>query len=245
MNFFHAVTAAGQTLQATPGIITDGLIFNMDPTNPASYPGSGSIVYDTAGTNNGTLTNGASWSNSGGRHFEFDGLDDYIDLGSITAANPISLAGSNSHTIEVWFRGDATGDLYQRIIDKSSGGNGANGWCVIANTSPSSRTGWHYAIDGTATFSSPNIWSASTWYQMILTHSGTSVKVYRNTTNVSNYFISKTPPSVTTNMRISTWNHSTGREYNGQIGAIRIYNRVLSSAEIAQNFNAKRSEYGI
>jgi hypothetical protein len=243
MNFFYAVNAG--TYTPVSGIVTAGLIFNVDASETASYPGSGSIVYDTAGTNNGTLTNGASWSTSGGRHFEFDGLDDYIELGSITAANPISLAGSNSHTIEVWFRGDASGDLYQRIIDKSSGGNAANGWCIIANDSPASKTTWSYAINGTAAFSSPNIWSAGTWYQMILTHSGTSVKVYRNTTNVSNYSISKTPPSVTTNMRIATWNHSTGREYNGQIGAIRIYNRVLTTAEISQNFDAKRGEYGI
>jgi hypothetical protein len=46
-------------------------------------------------------------------------------------------------------------------------------------------------------------------------------------------------------MRIGTWNHSTGREFNGKIGAVRIYNRVLSAAEIEQNFNARKNEYGI
>lgn len=245
MNFFHAVTAGGSTAAPAPAIITDGLIFNIDAANPASYPGSGSTVYDTAGTNHGTLTNGCAWSVSGGRHFEFDGLDDYIELGTITDSNPISLSGSNTHSVEVWFRGEASGDLYQRIIDKSTAGNAAGGWAIIANDTPANDTRWSYAVNGTSAFSSEGIWNPSVWYQMLLVHNGSNISIYRNTVNVSTYSMTQRPPSTTANMRIGTWNHSTGREYSGQIGAVRIYDRVLTTAEIAQNFNAKRNEYSI
>jgi hypothetical protein len=32
---------------------------------------------------------------------------------------------------------------------------------------------------------------------------------------------------------------------NGRIGAVKIYNRALSAAEISQNFNALRNRFGI
>ena len=41
----------------TTPIITDGLVFNMDAANRASYPRIGTTWFDTIGTNNGTLTN--------------------------------------------------------------------------------------------------------------------------------------------------------------------------------------------
>lgn len=243
MNFFHAVTAAGYAPAPAPGIVTDGLVFNIDPTNAASYPGSGSIVYDTAGTNSGTLTNGASFSTSGGRHFEFDGLDDYIELGSITSSNPLSLFGLNQVSVEFWIRPDGSGDAFQRVIDKSNSGSGSNGWSIY-------YTNFEYVqfqVNAANPAGQIDV-TANVWQQVLVTINFTTNQkyYYRNGGDTSAFWTELgTIPATTTNARIGTWNHATGREFNGGIGAIRIYNRILSAAEIAQNFNAKRSEYGI
>ena len=61
-----------------PDIITDGLVNALDAGSTRSYPGSGTLGYDLAGTNNGTLTNGVGFSSADGGILTFDGVDDYI-----------------------------------------------------------------------------------------------------------------------------------------------------------------------
>ena len=38
---------------------------------------------------------------------------------------------------------------------------------------------------------------------------------------------------------------SFGRRYNGQVAAVKVYNRALTASEIKQNFNALRGRFGI
>ena len=45
----------------TTGIIADGLVFNVDAANRASYSRSGTSVKDTLNNSTGTLTNGTSF----------------------------------------------------------------------------------------------------------------------------------------------------------------------------------------
>ena len=81
------------TLQHSPRIITDGLVLCLDAANKLSYPGSGDVWTDLAGSNNGALTNGPTFSSANGGNINFDGTNDYCsflkssgitrDLGSI------------------------------------------------------------------------------------------------------------------------------------------------------------------
>lgn len=245
MNFIQAVAAARRVPVAPVGIVTSGLIFNLDATDSASYPGSGLTWYDTAGSNNGTLANGAAYSTTGGKHIEFDGLDDLVNLGSINSSNPLSLSSINGMTLEVWVRPDGSGDSFQRVIDKSNGGSAANGWSLY-------YTNFQYlqfSIGGGSTPGQLNI-TANVWQQFIVTvdftTSTNNKKYYRNNgATSSTYSEAGTPATTTTNARIGSWNHSTGREWNGGIGIVRIYDRILSAAEIDQNWNARRNEYGL
>ena len=45
-----------------PNVVEDGLVLALDAGNTKSYPGSGSTWTDTVGSNNGTLTNGPTFS---------------------------------------------------------------------------------------------------------------------------------------------------------------------------------------
>ena len=71
--------------EITTKIVSDGLVFNMDPANRASYPRTGATVTDTIGDITGTLTgangdnNTPQWENTNGGIFDFDGTDDAID----------------------------------------------------------------------------------------------------------------------------------------------------------------------
>jgi len=69
-------------------IITNGLTLNIDAGFTPSYPTSGTTWYDlTSGVNNGTLTNGPTFSSTNGGSIVFDGIDDYTSSGIIVPDN--------------------------------------------------------------------------------------------------------------------------------------------------------------
>ena len=91
----------------TTGIIADGLVFNMDPANRASYPKTGIKTFNTIDTaDSGSLINDVAF-NTNPSTFEFglDGVDDYIDFGSNICT---SLGSSVTQlTTSIWFKADA------------------------------------------------------------------------------------------------------------------------------------------
>ena len=225
-----------------PKIVTDGLVFNLDAANPNSYPGSGTAWNDlTPNKNNGTLVNGPTFDSGNGGSIVFDGVDNYIELGSVDSNNPLSLYGQTEFSIDLWLKPDYTGDTFQRVIDKSSGGSGANGWCVIYPHSTSNT--FYLFIDGSGILTYNDSSADGNWRNFILTRNGNTTKLYINSTLVSTNTFTKTIPIDTTNMRIGTWNHSTAREYNGKISNIKIYTRTLLDNEILQNYNALKDRF--
>ena len=70
---------SGRVGSITTGIITDGLVFNMDAANRASYPRTGTIVTDTVSNKVGTLLNGVDF-NTTLLQFELDGINDNISI---------------------------------------------------------------------------------------------------------------------------------------------------------------------
>lgn len=94
--------------QYGPRIVTDGLVLCLDAGNNKSYPGSGTAWTDLSGnSNNGTLTNGPTYSSNNKGVIVLDGSNDYIsiqknnvfnfgtaDFAICTWIYPTSLAGS-------------------------------------------------------------------------------------------------------------------------------------------------------
>jgi hypothetical protein len=54
------------TVTPTPNIVISGLVMQLDANNTASYPGSGTTVFDLTGSYNNTLSGGASFTNLNG-----------------------------------------------------------------------------------------------------------------------------------------------------------------------------------
>ena len=225
-------------------IVTENLIYAIDAANPDSYiSGSTSLNNQIANQNNGVITNGVGFDDANGGSLNFDGADDYIELGSIDSTNPLSLYGQTDFSIEVWINSNLTGDDYQRILDKSDAGSGTNGWSIFQR--PASKYTYLY-IDatGVSTYVDSSL-TSGIWRNYLWTRKGTTTKLYVNGSLVDTEFVTKSVPSDTTGMRIGSWNHTTGREYNGKISNIKIYNKELSAAEVLQNHNALKSRFGL
>ena len=243
----------GRVGSITTEIIADGLVFNMDAANRASYVPNATTTFNTIDlSSSGSLTNGVNFLQPpiSSSCWDFDGSDDYIELGQIDSSNPISFAGTTENTWEAWINSKGTGDGYQRIIDKSSAGGGIDGYFLSLGTTAGDGRIWckienQTGIDNVAISG----YTDNVWQHLVVTR-------VNNTTNGWKIYLNgvlkderdsgnDTIPTDTTGCRIGSWNHSTAREFNGQIAAVRLYNRALSSTEVLHNYNALKGRFGL
>lgn len=203
-----------------------GLILHLDAANSQSYPGSGSTWYDLSGQ---------------GNHF--------------------TLAGTLSHSTVSGFTGFTQANYWYRagFPQNLKSGQGGNGLTTIVYARCTTVTGWQkligngdeqnyidlYAASGSANYASE---CSSTLY-------------YNNGINVANsafymadsvwraYIATNLNTGLTTN---PTDQFGIGGEgqgdrnypWQGNILAVLIYNRVLTTAEMTTVYNALYSKYG-
>jgi hypothetical protein len=206
-----------------PTMVTDGLVLCLDAANGRSYPGSGTAWDDLSGNgNNGTLVNGVGYSGDNLGSLVFDGVNDYVNNGTITTGGKI--------TVNAWIKIN-TGGIVQHIVDSSS-----NSWhlAILGNNRP-------YFWNGSTYHQSAQILSTSTWYMITGVQSST-LDIYVN--GVLSQSLSINANITTNNVNIGRYQSGT-RPYNGNIAQVSIYNRALTAQEIQQNFNATRGRFGI
>lgn len=213
----------------TPPVITTGLVFYVDAGNSASYPGTGTTWTDLSGNgNNFTLTNGPIYNTGNGGYFSFDGTNDF-------AQGPTLNVGT-SWTVEAWVNTTTTatdafiGQPTTRGLffgTRPSAGN------VKLGVSGQVNLPWGFRLSTT------NI-NDGTWRYCTATYDASNVRVYvnaslENTTASTGTF---------TSQAIRIGDSGGGEFLIGDIAIGRLYNTVLTGAQITQNFNAQKSRYG-
>ena len=117
------------------GIVTSGLVLNVDAGFTPSYPKNGTSSYDLSGyENNGLLINGTNYLTTNGGIFEFDGTNDYVN------GPAISSQFTGDMTAEGWFKVTAGSSDWVRVI--GTGGNGGNRTFGLWYNSPGSYILW-------------------------------------------------------------------------------------------------------
>ena len=210
-------------------IVTNGLIFNLDPGNPNSYSGAGNTIYDLAGFGNtGTLTNGPIFSGLNGGSYSFDGTNDTI----VFTKNDI-ISGTQNFTIDAYINPVIT--TAEHIFGNYNGGN-TNGLELYLYQG---KVTLYYG--GTFTFSNPVIY-ANNWYHVCVVRN-------INTTNIYiNGILDTTGTNSTSVTTTRVYTIGNGFDYNteafyGNISQVKIYNRALSATEIQQNYNATKGRF--
>jgi len=225
-------------LAHSPRIVTDGLVLLLDAGNTKSYPGSGTTWSDLSGNgNNGTLTNGPTYSNGS---IAFDGTD---DRGTFTT--PIT--STSNQTYEIWTNAIASAnaaDGYAYILHNNSVNSSTGNSYLTIGIKPTQQyyaafNGRYTVIDSGVTASNSNI------VQIVLTWDGTTQKMYVNGVLKDSEALSTTPQNFSTTTSFGDWRNTTYRMIQGNIYAIKIYNKALTASEIQQNFNALRGRFGI
>ena len=93
---------SGRVGSITTGIIADGLVFNMDAANRASYSRRGNIVNNTIGSQTGSFSgtgggnNLPQWRNNQRGAFNSDGTDDVIKF------EDVSFLNTDTGTVSIW-----------------------------------------------------------------------------------------------------------------------------------------------
>ena len=229
------------TTSYSPLIVTDGLVMYLDAGNPKSYPGAGATWTDISrNNNNGTLTNGPTFSSANGGSIVFDGTNDY-------AALPATNYGiTNQFTIEVVCYPTAEVNGMYNFI-----GNNGSDRGIMAHWPWSSDYGYLDITNTAGGFFrwykvSAGILNVKAMYHFILNTSGQVVVKQNNvvmTPNGSNTFSGTVSLGLTNT--IGDFYSTGGNPWKGNMYSFKVYNRALTDAETTQNYNATKTRYGL
>ena len=250
-------TNEGRTHIATKGVVQDSLVLNLDAGVSSSYPGSGITWTDLSGNgNNGTLTNGPTFSSNDGGSIVFDGANDYLDLGTqinsditttdvtisfwayidSTAADEVFVSMeylTPNAPLLIWY--DTTVASRNNTGTNDVGGGSTNAITVMVTDSTSEKR----------FTTSDNALSATTWYNIavVLDVTNNEFYTYINGVEEAKWVSNNTSGGIkssTNDFRIGG-----GTPYlDGRISQFLVYTQALTASEVAQNYNALKGRYG-
>ena len=228
-------SSSAQTVSAP----TNGLVgyWNFDE-------GSGTAANDSSGNSNtGTLTNNPTWTQGKvGGAILFDGLDDYVDVGTRSSLNL-----SGEVTISAWVKDIKTSGASRSILGDTSNAGAAAQYLLSRDNSnvPKIAVQWGNTAGkpGVVTKSNTGM-TKDVFYHVVMIRQGSAGawtgSVYINGVLDASTATS-TDPSVQNRFAIGRKGGSSSEYWNGVIDEVRIYNRALSTDEVQALYTADSS----
>jgi len=213
-----------------PDIVEDGLVFAIDAGNGQSYVSGSGNCFSLIGNITGSLSddNGSGmYSSDNQGTWVFDGVDDNIHLENVIPLGVIS--------VSFWMKSSHSSD--NDSITTGLGGLG------VIGTSPLLRQGssnYKYFADQSAKLDGNwHHWSFS------IAGSGTSdiddAKMYVDGVELAaGTIVNSGAPDAWTVSKIGT---GTYGYFNCNISSFQTYNKILSTAEVLQNYNTTKERF--
>ena len=214
-------------------IITDGMLFYLDAADVDSYGGSGTTWTDMSGNGRNFTLNSTGFNSSNG--------------GSITSsatgyASIASMPLTGSFTLEIWAYMSSTSSF--GLFGQGSYGTGI-GLHILYQDGARGMIYGMYSNDND--YQNNYRPSANTWYHWAFTYDGTTFRkqFFANTIKQTAPASVETQYSGSGQFNIGAIYSSPSSQFNGRIGIVKGYNRVLERHEITQNFQTERGRYGV
>ena len=219
-----------------PNVVTDGLVLALDAANTKSYTSGSTTWNDLSGNNNnGTLTNGPTYSPTNGGSIVFDGVNDYVNISTTpNLTNPLTVCAF----VNTSFITGSNQIIYGPSANGSDNWLSVNNNKVQLNATQTSDVN-NFSITGTTTI------EANKWYYITGIVNNNITSVYINGVfEVSSSIQAFTAGGWNSTARIGQ--RATGQfPFNGSIAYVHGYSRALSATEIAQNYNAIKSRFNL
>ena len=206
-----------------PSIVTSGLVFLIDFANPKSYPGTGTTVYDISGNGyTGSLVGSSTVAG---------GVVTVVPTSGVNFST-VNLSSNATFTVMGSARYNGAGANYGRMINGWS-----NNWLMGhwgASVNSYYAVGW--VIQGGG--------GADTNWRIYHATGNTSANSYQFYINDSLIISGGGGTSGPNGIAIGGVGY-TAEYSNGACGVVAAYNRVLTAAEVLQNYTTFRGRYGI
>jgi hypothetical protein len=237
----QGVTLSGLLVTDVTPSVTSGLELYYDPSQSASYPGSGTTLYDLSpsgvnATLSGSPTDAGNW-------FTFTGTQ------SIQTGNLVGLFSGWQHSLEIWFNPSAIGSVFSDTgAGPTSTGYHTTG-LEVYSAGPFYLTNAMLWNGSATTRVGGGTVSLNNWYQLVRTYNGSNTaSAYLNKVKASDTVITWSTPTPGWYLNFGSSDatkFATGAAFQGKLGVIRLYNRVLTQAEVTQNYDATKALYGL
>lgn len=204
-------------------------------TDSSGNGNTGTLYGDNGVGDNGTGMN-CTASGKFGTGCNFDGTDDYVNLGNSSILNPTRI------TITAWIKFNSIPYTNQIAIDRSAS------YRLIDPDVNSSKLSARFATTnvnwGNGTLAGNTTLSANTWYHVAFTYDGSYARVWLNGIEDGSVAASGDLVTANGNNIIGNYNDLIQYWFNGSIDDVRIYNRALSGAEVSQLYNWAPGQLG-
>lgn len=185
---------------------------------------------DSSGNGNNLTNNGATLTTGYGglinTAYSFNGTSNNATASNINNMN-------TDFTVSLWFKGSEV-STWRWLFNLNNYGTAGSGG--ITFTTNAARLRWTYGIWFTeATLSAPSTIDSVNWWHAVFGRSGSTLFTYQNG-SAAGTFQAATSNNISTtySIRLGQGPNSSADWYSGSMDDVRIYNRALSTAEIAK-----------
>ena len=223
-------------------IVQQGLVLNLDASNPYSYAGAGTTFYDVSGNNNYfQLTNSPTYVSTDPKNFSLSAASSqhflyYASIGNPTGSTGISLPSANSWTCAFWFR-TSTNTTYNPFLSHMGSGPV---YCIMGTTG-TTLTYYHYNGGWFFKNATTNILD-NVWHQAVFVNTANTMIIYLDGVVEKASFDSTV--SGTSNL-VNGFGGSWTGTFTGNLANFMYYNTNLSAAQVLQNYNATKGRFGL
>ena len=224
-------------------IITDGLIFYADASNPRSYVSGSTKVYDlTKYKTSIDFYNSPTFDTGSGGSFVFNGGN---AIRANTTNTLLNVGAGGAVTIEAFVKPSTTASNLQSIVTYGVFDSAP----AVVNYSLAyfnSKIG--FSANNGGSYIGSTTMAINQWHGLTVVFNNTTNIGYQDGVQVGT-FSTATAATTSTILSIGASFYSINAistyKFTGNIAHTRIYNRALSAAEVLQNYNALKGRFGL
>ena len=243
-------------------IVTDGLIMNLDAGFLPSYPRNGNTWYDLSGNGNNASIGIANFSNGVFESITSPGYADRLEFytaDSTSLYNALSVT-TGGWTIQEWVRIDdatypetiagtvASGGAYRNTATGFDWNHGEMSMSRFEMGASSALINDNNSYDAIGSITIPSPYNTfGVWYcrHLYWDRDNNQMGLYYNDAHMGSISMGVLDGYSIYDGGGISWGQLYGWRHEGARASVKIWNRVLSSTEVSQNFNAQKSRFGL